>query len=144
MKIWDHQADDLESPIAMHPAQIHGNVPYDEGNRAYALIIDENVVETSVANPAYFNILMSNPEIIDITNEYPDIDPELGYVLKFIVNNEEKLIAGVKKRYGAILLSNPKFIEIQKNDRAVQIGWKHGGINFYCPPDFNPESDEHY
>lgn len=144
MKVWNHQNADYENPIGPHWSQDSGVKPIDLGNVAYACIIDGDVVETSVANKNYIEILTSNFKVVDITEEYNDFDSDSGYVLKFIVDEEEKLIVGVKKRYGAIMLSNP--IIVLLNDREkhskVEIGWKYEDNNFYCPIDFDPYSDD--
>ena len=146
MKIWDHNGEtDNENPVGMHFSGTEGSNPYLEGNMPYASIIDGDVIDTSVANPEYWNILSSNYSIIDVTSEY-DVDTENAYVLKFIVDEEEALIVGVTKRYGAIMLSNPQIEKLDNIEKhsEVESGWKWADGEFYCPPDFDPFSDEHY
>lgn len=144
MKIWRHTEDDLDNPIGMHPPQIEGNVPADEGNVAYAIIIDEEVVEASIANPNYWNILKSNYTVEDVTSGYPEVDANESCVLKFFIEQEEILTVGVTKRFGAIMLSNPRIVEITIEDAEVMPGWRYENEIFVCPPDFDPYSDQHY
>lgn len=121
-----------------------GKVPRDIGNKPIAYIIDEDVVETTVANSNYSQILFSNFQVEDVTDQYEDVDSEQAYVLKFIVNGKETLTVATLKRYGAIMLSNPKIIEITQEFRAVEPGWKYINDTFIMPEDFDPFSDEHY
>ena len=145
MIIYDPNANVYEqfNPIGMESPPT-GKVPKDIGNKPIAYIIDEDVVETTVANSNYSQILFSDFKVEDVTDQYEDVDSEQAYVLKFIVNGEEALTVGTLKRYGAIMLSNPKIIEITQEFRAVEPGWKYINNAFIMPEDFNPFSDEHY
>lgn len=146
MIIWDHNGENnYENPLGMHFSKKKNTTPSREGNVAYACVIDGNVIDTSIANPEYWAILESNYELVDITSQY-DVDEENAYVLKFVVNGEEKLIVGVTKRYGAILLSDPEIVKLH-NARLhsnVEIGWEYKDGVFTCPPDFDPYSDQYY
>lgn len=146
MKIWDHNGEmDFENPLAMHFSGNPESKPYLEGNVAYASIIDGKVIDTSVANPSYWAILKSDYVVLDVTSDY-DVDSENCYVLKFVVNEEEKLVVGVTKRHGAIMLSSPQIIALDNPElhAEVEAGWEYVDGEFICPPDFDPYSDEHY
>lgn len=146
MKIWDHNGEfDFENPLAMHFSNNPDSKPYLEGNVAYALIIDGKVIDTSVANPTFWNIINSEFSVVDVTAEH-DVDSENAYVLKFIVNSEEVLTVGVTKRCGAIFLSDPTIVVLDNPElhSEVEPGWEYADGEFFCPPDFDPYSDEHY
>jgi hypothetical protein len=145
MIIYDPNGDTSEqiNPIGVEKPPA-GKVPKDVGNKPIAYIIDEDVVETTVANSNYSEILFSDFQVEDVTDQYEDIDSEQAYVLKFIVDGEEKLTVATLKRYGAIMLSNPKIVEITQEFRAVEPGWKYADGTFFMPEDFDPYSDEIY
>lgn len=145
MIVYDPNGDVSEqfNPIGMENPPI-GKVPRDVGNKPIAYIIDEDVVETTIVNKNYSKILFNDFQVEDVTDQYEDVDSEQAYVLKFIVNGEDALTVGTLKRYGAIMLSNPKIIEITEEFRAVEPGWKYIDNTFIMPKNFDPYSDEHY
>jgi hypothetical protein len=145
MIIYDPNGDFSEqvNPIGVEKPPA-GKVPKDVGNKPIAYIIDEDVVETTVANSKYSEILFSDFQVEDVTDQYPDVDSEKAYVLRFVVDGEEKLTVGTLKRYGAIMLSSPKIVEITQEFRSVEPGWKYTDGTFFMPEDFDPYSDEHY
>lgn len=138
MIIYDPNGDVSQqvNPIGMEKPP-NGKIPRDVGNKPIAYIIDEDVVDTTIANSNYSQILFSNFEVEDVTDQYAEIDSEKAYVLKFIVDGEEKLTVATLKRYGAIMLSNPKIIEITEEFRAVEPGWKYIDNTFVMPEIFD-------
>lgn len=142
MNIWNHNGElNNENPIGL-PLLKDGHTPRNIGAKPIAYIIDGQVVETSVVNKKYYNILTSSFTVEDITHQYEGFNSEAGYVIKFFVDGEPKLTVGVLKRYGAIMLSNPTIVEITEEYRDVQIGWEYRNGIFICPPDFDLYSED--
>ena len=115
-----------------------------DGGKAVAFIIDENVVHTMVIKSNFFNFLLNfhssndieDRIVIDLLNSTVG-EPssiENNYIINFIKNNEIiESISTQQEILNAILLSDPKIIVLRPEIKKIGVepGWKYIDGMFY-------------